>query len=243
MGKKQNMKTKKDAQETQEEPEEFVVEKVLDQRLVNGKVEFFLKWKGFTDADNTWEPEENLDCPELISAFLEAQKNVKEKPAPVKRKASTDEPETEAKKTDVMMVSTDKEGDAVGEAGGGRAGEAGRDGGEEAGGGRGGRGGEARGGREEEAGGGRGGEARGDGGEARSSQAEKPRGFARNLEPERIIGATDSSGELMFLMKWKDSDEADLVPAREANTRCPQVVISFYEERLTWHACPEDEAQ
>lgn len=176
MGKKQGGKSKKEAHEV----EEFVVEKVMDQRVVNGKVEFFLKWKGFSDVDNTWEPEDNLDCPELISAFLESQKGVVENPEAVKRKSSTDEPETDeskAKKKKEML------------------------------------------------------------------QSDKPRGFARNLEPERIIGATDSSGELMFLMKWKDSDEADLVPAKEANTRCPQIVIAFYEERLTWHSCPEDEQQ
>lgn len=173
-----------------EPEEEYSVEKVLDKRIRNGKVEYLLKWKGYSNEDNTWEPEENLDCPDLISEYETKRAESK------KGGSGSDTGSTGVKKEDRKRKSS-----AVSE------------------------------------------EKKGSSKKKHTEEDNKPRGFERGLEPEKIIGATDSSGELMFLMKWKGTDEADLVPSSQANVKCPQIVIKFYEERLTWHTSSHDEEE
>jgi Chromo shadow domain len=59
-------------------------------------------------------------------------------------------------------------------------------------------------------------------------------GFKRGLLAEEILGATIKGGEYKFLMKWKDSNVADFVLTKDANIKCPSVVIAFYEKHLQW---------
>lgn len=67
-----------------------------------------------------------------------------------------------------------------------------------------------------------------------TNEENKETGFDHGLQPAKILGATDTSGILMFLVSWKNSKRSELIPAKVANVKCPQLVIKFYEERLTW---------
>lgn len=178
--------------------EEYTVEEILDRRVVKGKVEYYIKWEGYGPEDNTWEPEENLTCPELIRKFEENRKN-KENKKKEKEKAAAAAAARKNLSTNDSSEENSKDGSKK------RKSEVSNDSGEKK--------------------------------EKKKSKVEDaPKGFAKNLEPETILGASDSTGELMLLMKWKGVEEADLVPAKEANERCPQIVIKFYEERLTWNS-------
>lgn len=59
-----------------ESPEGFIVESIVDKLITpDGKVHYLLKWKGYPHTDNTWEPEENLNCPELMEKFEKKRKS------------------------------------------------------------------------------------------------------------------------------------------------------------------------
>ncbi|CAG0897688.1 unnamed protein product [Darwinula stevensoni] len=50
---------------------EYKVEKIRSKRFNTrlGEWEYLLKWVGFSDAENTWEPLSNLDCPDILEEF------------------------------------------------------------------------------------------------------------------------------------------------------------------------------
>ncbi|CAM6002207.1 unnamed protein product, partial [Sphagnum balticum] len=146
---------------------DFIVEKICDKRYVKGKTQYLIKWKGYASSENTWEPEDNLDCIDLVAEFEEDRKKMKED-------SGVAEKRTPRRAATRGIRYGDEDEDITSRSG--------------------------------------------------STSKTAKGGFEKGLRPERIMGATDVSGELMFLMKWVDSDDADLVSAKICNVRCPQLI-------------------
>ncbi|KAI9577063.1 hypothetical protein GQX74_014991 [Glossina fuscipes] len=131
----------------------FVVEKIVDKRITpDGKVEYFIKWRGYPSSENTWEPEENCDCPAMIQKFEESRAKSK--------KRGEKKPKLE--------------------------------------------------------------------------EIQKPRGYERGLTIEQIVGATDATGDVSYLVKWHFCDEFDLVSGADLREKNPEFIIDFYEKRSTY---------
>lgn len=66
------------------------MEQIIEMRFNKDKKrEFLVRWKKWSSNYDSWEPEDNLKCPELIEAFMEEAddaKTVKKKDLRVKRK-------------------------------------------------------------------------------------------------------------------------------------------------------------
>ncbi|XP_055682263.1 chromobox protein homolog 1-like [Lutzomyia longipalpis] len=219
MGKKKRENVSSDS----DEENEYQVESIRERRMKKGRVEYYIKWEGYPEEENTWEPIDNLDCPELIAEFEAArassskdegkekgEKETKESAQKTKhrksskRKADDDDSDDEGSKKSKRVISSDESD------------------------------------KEEEK------EPKKSSEKSKTKKSSKTtnddnhhrskNGDTKDLVPETILGATDINGPLMFLVKWKGTEKAELIPAKEANLKFPQEVIAFYEQRLIWHS-------
>ena len=57
--------------EQDDEEEEYIVEAIRSWRYHarSKRREYRIKWNGYPEDQNTWEPEENLHCPDILSEF------------------------------------------------------------------------------------------------------------------------------------------------------------------------------
>lgn len=55
---------------------EYLVEAILDKRTYYGKVQYLVKWEGYADTENSWEPSEHLEnAQDLIDEYERANRN------------------------------------------------------------------------------------------------------------------------------------------------------------------------
>ena len=63
----------------------------IDNRLgPDGQAEYFVKWKGYGEADNTWEPIENFETEKMKAMIVQYEKNSSKRARPKEEETNTD---------------------------------------------------------------------------------------------------------------------------------------------------------
>lgn len=70
-------------------PEIYIADSLRKRRLRKGRVEFLVKWKGWTNKHNTWEPEDNILDKQLVREFENKLERQKMKRTNLKKMART----------------------------------------------------------------------------------------------------------------------------------------------------------
>jgi hypothetical protein len=183
----------------------FEVEKILKRRIKNGKIQYFLKWKGFPESDNSWEPASNV-TPDLIREFertngihasagkaaagsrKRSPNSAVELSPPIRKpvcRRTTSAPLVPEQPVATVSDTSVKEEAGLSET-------------------------------------------------ATDEEMLVAQDVYRGLEPEKVTGAVVLRQKLFIRTKWTDGGE-DLVPAKFANRLFPALVIEFYQSHISLH--------
>lgn len=76
-----------DDEDDGEVEEEYEVKDIVGHKTERGVSYFLIRWKGYTKDDDTWEPEDTLNCPDIIEKYMKKQKSSPKKASsPAKKK-------------------------------------------------------------------------------------------------------------------------------------------------------------
>lgn len=210
---------------------EYNVEAIRAKRLnrETGTAEYFIKWEGYPESQNTWEPIEHLECPDLLTKFEEEQKQrrpprkTRQTPASDSKAAITKRPRAARLNTSLHQ----RAGDALLELNGDEQSnhssatisdyDMNAEDGEIA---------------------------KKDISTTSKVESPKPapvsniepppKGFDRGLEIDSILGACIDDREMLwFLIKWKNGqNDVELVDSKEVEEKAPRRLCSWYRQRL-----------
>ena len=192
----------------------YVVEKILKKRINEGRPEYLLKWLNYSVDANMWEPEENLDCQDLLDEFNGVARNKEEATSSTARRVTPvplttglrrsrrnipcgeGGPEDADAETAAMAAPSSLSFPSVGQS------------------------------------------------SYRNSvfprRPAAPCNFLMNVDHtwkiEKILACTFVGEKRVFILKWCGVEDVALVLAAEINAKFPQDVIKFYEENSTWAA-------